>query len=353
MTTQIDRAEVPGRHLPRRVYPARLIGVGLGFLCIAGVLSASAATPGWVWVLLIFNAFVWPHIAFLWARRAADPRGQEHRNLLFDSFSGGFWAALMQFNLLPSALILTMLSMDNIALGGTRLFLRGLLGHAVGVAAGVLTVGWAPEIATGTREILFCLPFLLIYPQLVGIITFRLARRQDGEKRGLLRLSRTDVLTGLWNRAYWVERALVELGRCRRVGTSAVLVVADIDHFKSINDRFGHGAGDQVLLRLAGVLQRELRMNDLLCRYGGEEFAILLPDTGSTGALAIMERLRTTIMDLNLGPECPHPLTVSFGLAELEPSITDLAMWIEHADNALYQAKQAGRNRSVLYSRQG
>lgn len=353
MTTQIHRADVPGRGLPQRVYPARLIGVALGFLCIAGVFSASAATPGWIWVLLIVNGFVWPHVALFWARRSADPRRQEHRNLLFDSLSGGFWAALMQFNLLPSTLILSMLSMDNIALGGTRLFLRGLLAHVLGAAAGILVSGWAPAVATSVREILFCLPFLLIYPQLFGIITFRLARRLDIEKRGLLRLSRTDVLTGLWNRAYWEERAFVELGRSRRLGTSAVLVVADIDHFKTINDRFGHGAGDQVLRRLSGVLQRELRINDLLCRYGGEEFAILLPDTGSTGALAIIERLRTVIMDLNLAPDCPDRLTMSFGLAEIAPSIADLATWIERADTALYRAKQAGRNRSELYSPPG
>lgn len=197
---------------------------------------------------------------------------------------------------------------------------------------------------------MFCLPFLLIYPQLFGIITFRLACRSDIEKRGLLRLSRTDVLTSLWNRAYWEECVFVELERSRCLGTSAVLVVAGIDPFKTINDRFGHGAGDQVLRRLSGVLQRELRINDLLFRYGGEELAILLPDTCSAGALVIIERLQKIIMDLNLAPDCPDRLTMSFGRAEITPSNADLATWIERADTALYQAKQAGRNRSVRYS---
>ena len=129
-------------------------------------------------------------------------------------------------------------------------------------------------------------------------------------------------------------------------------MVADIDHFKSINDRFGHSVGDLVLRRLSGLLHRELRISDLLCRYGGEEFAILLPDTGSTGALVIVERLRTTIMDLNLAPDCPDRLTVSFGLAELGPQTRDLAAWVTAADTALYRAKQAGRNRSVVFSPQ-
>lgn len=348
MRKESQSTGAPGRGFPRRIYPARAIGVGLGFISVAGVFSSVGAPP-WAWLLLILNGFVWPHIAFLSARRAADPRRAERRNLMIDAVGGGFWVALMQFNLLPSALLLAMLSMDNIALGGMRLFLRGLLAHVAGVAAGVLLVGWAPAPVTNVREILFCLPFLLIYPQLVGIITFRLAQRLDLEKRNLLQRSRIDTLTGLSNRGYWQERALVELSRCRRQGAPAVLVLADIDHFKNINDRFGHGVGDQVLRRLSALLQRELRISDLLCRYGGEEFAMVLPDTDSTGALTIIERLRATIMGFDMEPDYPGDLTVSFGLAQLGPHIADLPAWIEAADTALYQAKQAGRNCCVVY----
>jgi diguanylate cyclase len=318
---------------------------------VAGVFS-SAGAPLWAWLLLILNGFVWPHIAFVSARHAADPSRAERRNLMIDALAGGFWVALMQFNMLPSALLLAMLSMDNMALGGTRLFLRGLLAHLGGIATGVLLVGWAPAPVTNAREILFCLPFLLIYPQLVGNITFQLAQRLDAEKRTLLQHSRIDALTGLWNRGYWQERALVELSRCRRQGTPAVLVLADIDHFKSINDRFGHGVGDEVLRRLAALLQRELRISDILCRYGGEEFAMVLPDTENAGALVIIERLRKTIMRCDLGPDYPGRVTASFGLAQSAPAIADLPAWIEAADIALYQAKQAGRNRSVVYGSQ-
>ncbi len=348
MTKENPFAGIPGRGFPRRIYPARLIGVGLGFLCVAGVFS-SAGAPWWQWLLLILNGFVWPHIAFLSARRAADPSHTERRNLMIDALGGGFWVALMQFNLLPSALLLAMLSMDNIALGGMRLFLRGLLAHLAGMVAGVLLVGWAPAPVTNMREILFCLPFLLIYPQLVGNITFQLAQRLGAEKRNLLQRSRIDTLTGLWNRGYWQERALAEQSRCRRQGTPAVLVLADIDHFKNINDRYGHGVGDQVLRRLAALLQKELRISDILCRYGGEEFAMVLPDTERAGALVIIERLRETIIECDLGPGYPGRVTVSFGLAQLAPAIADLPTWTEAADTALYQAKQAGRNRSVVY----
>jgi diguanylate cyclase len=349
MTKENHSRDAPGRGFPRRVYPARVVGVGLGFFSVAGVFFSTGA-PLWVWLLLILNGFVWPHIAFLRARRAADPSCAERHNLIIDSLTGGFWVVLMQFNLLPSALLLTMLSMDNIALGGIRLFLRGLLAHLGGVAAGILLVGLAPAPVTDMREILFCLPFLLIYPQLIGNITFQLAQRLDAEKRSLLRLSRTDALTGLWNRGYLLERALAELGRSRRQNTPAVLVLADIDHFKSINDHFGHGVGDQVLRRLSALLQQELRSSDLLCRYGGEEFAMVLPDTDSAGALVIVERLRQAIMGLDFAPDHAGQVTASFGLAQLGPQIPHLSAWIEAADAALYLAKQAGRNRSLVYA---
>lgn len=323
MTKENPSGGIPGRGFPRRVYPARVIGVGLGFISVAGVF-VSAGAPPWAWLLPILNGFVWPRIAFLSARHAADPSRAERRNLMIDALAGGFWVALMQFNMLPSALLLAMLSMDNMALGGMRLFLRGLLAHLGGIATGVLLVGWAPAPVTNAREILFCLPFLLIYPQLVGNITFQLAQRLDAEKRTLLQHSRIDALTSLWNRAYWEERALAELSRARRQGAPAVLVIADIDHFKNINDHFGHGVGDQVLRRLSALLQRELRISDFLCRYGGEEFAMVLPDTDNVGALAIIERLRETIMRCDLGPDYPGRVTVSFGLAQLGPAIADL-----------------------------
>ncbi|MBK8131773.1 MAG: diguanylate cyclase [Gammaproteobacteria bacterium] len=351
MTKENPSGGIPGRGFPRRVYPARVIGVGLGFISVAGVF-VSAGAPPWVWLLLTLNGFVWPHIAFVSARRAADPSRAERHNLMIDALAGGFWVALMQFNMLPSALLLAMLSMDNMALGGMRLFLRGLLAHLGGIAAGVLLVGWAPAPVTDVRQILFCLPFLLIYPQLVGNITYQLAQRLDAEKRGLLQRTRIDALTSLWNRAYWEERALAELSRSQRQGAPAVLVIADIDHFKNINDHFGHGVGDQVLRRLSALLHKELRISDLLCRYGGEEFAMVLPDTDNVGALAIIERLRDTVMRCDLGPDYPGRVTVSFGLAQLEPAIADLPAWIEAADTALYQAKQAGRNRSVVYGSQ-
>jgi len=337
-----------GFGVPGRVYPARVVGLGLGFFCVAGSLPGEQ-TPLWVWVALAVHGFVWPHFAYWRARRAADPRPVEHRNLLVDSIAGGFWLPWIEFNVLPSVAVLTMLSLNNIALGGWRLLLRGLGAQLAGVALGVLLAGISPPRATGMRELLFALPFLILYPLLVGNITYRLAQRLDADKRKLLNLSRIDPLTGLWNRAYWLERTGEEFSRFRRKGGAAVMVLGDVDHFKRVNDRYGHGQGDRVLRRLAALLQARLRRSDLLCRYGGEEFALLLPDTDSAGALAMVEQLRGAVLEASFAPAFPERLTMSFGLAQLTAPMADPAAWIEAADTALYQAKRSGRNRALVY----
>ncbi|GMU47523.1 MAG: hypothetical protein AMXMBFR26_23050 [Porticoccaceae bacterium] len=337
-----------GFGVPGRVYPARVVGLGLGFFCVAGSLLGGPA-PWWVWVALAVHGFAWPHFAYWRSRRAADPRPVEYRNLLVDSVAGGFWLPLMHFNVLPSVVVVTMLCLNNIALGGWRLLLRGLGVQLAGVALGALIAGVSPPRATGMRELLFSLPFLVVYPLLVGNLTYRLAQRLDTDKRKLLNLSRVDPLTGLWNRAYWLERTREEFSRYRRRGGAAVMVLGDVDHFKRINDQYGHGQGDRVLRRLAELLRARLRISDLLCRYGGEEFALLLPDTDGAGALAMVEQLRIAVQEASLSPVFPERLTMSFGLAQLDAAVADPAAWIEAADTALYQAKRSGRNRALVY----
>lgn len=341
-----------GGGIPRRVYPARVLGLGLGMCCVAGVL-AGLRPPAWVWGALIAHGLAWPHLAYWRARRARRPRRAEYANMIVDSGACGFWIPLMHFNLLPSVLVFAMLGLNSIALGGRMLLLRSLAAHVGGIALGAWVGGIQFAPATGMRELLACLPLLVLYPQLIGGIAYRLARQLDADRRRLLNLSRIDPLTGLWNRAYWFERAAIEFTRCRRHGVSGVMVLADIDHFKRVNDRYGHGAGDAVLGGIAGVLHPELRSGDLLCRYGGEEFAMVLPDTDNAGALVILERLRGIIAETDFAPVFPEALTMSFGVAEWNRALTDPPAWIEAADSALYAAKRRGRNRVVVFGVSG
>jgi len=159
----------------------------------------------------------------------------------------------------------------------------------------------------------------------------------------LARKAMIDGLTGLWNRHYLDAQMTVELTASRRTGEPLACIMADVDHFKAINDKYGHGFGDEVLRRIAAVLSEQCRPHDIVCRYGGEEFAILLPATTAADASEVAERLRHAIEDLRfLYCERPVHVTCSFGVAHLRtkvpPSILELA------DEALYSAKSSGRN---------
>ncbi|AUN94277.1 sensor domain-containing diguanylate cyclase [Pseudazoarcus pumilus] len=162
----------------------------------------------------------------------------------------------------------------------------------------------------------------------------------------LRRLATTDVLTGLANRRHFLERATQELVRVRRYVGPAAFVMLDIDHFKRINDTWGHAAGDAVLRLLAGVLVENLRETDLVGRLGGEEFGVLLPQTDLEAAQALTERLREAITEVSLELEGEVVrFSSSFGLTLLHADDEDFDAPMARADAALYAAKFAGSNR--------
>ena len=160
----------------------------------------------------------------------------------------------------------------------------------------------------------------------------------------LQRQAHTDALTGAWNRHYFMVRAREEVARCRREPRHALgVVLLDVDRFKSINDRFGHAEGDRVLVDLVRALGAVLRTQDLFSRVGGEEFAVLLPDTDLSGALRLAERLRLGAHRVSL-PDGTG-VTVSLGVTVLRASDRTIDPALSRADQALYRAKHAGRDR--------
>jgi diguanylate cyclase (GGDEF)-like protein len=163
------------------------------------------------------------------------------------------------------------------------------------------------------------------------------------------RLAITDALTGLYNRRHLDELGLREFIRARRFERPLAALMIDIDHFKRVNDSFGHAAGDQVLASLAQRLQAIVREVDILGRYGGEEFVALLPETNRESAIGVAERMRSEVERmLPVIGETEITITVSIGIAMLTPGVADLRSLVADADAALYIAKRAGRNQVAV-----
>lgn len=190
----------------------------------------------------------------------------------------------------------------------------------------------------------------------ITIIQNKLISRQNEElekkNSQLEHMVRTDMLTGLYNRMRFTEFVEIEAARIKRTGESSSLIFMDLDHFKRVNDNYGHPSGDTVLKWIAGIIKGQLRSTDILARFGGEEFAILLPDTSVEGAYKAAEKIRIAI------ERCIFPgklenlkMTASFGIAPLNnDDIDSFHSAYKKADAALYRAKQGGRNRIELFN---
>jgi diguanylate cyclase (GGDEF)-like protein len=159
-----------------------------------------------------------------------------------------------------------------------------------------------------------------------------------------------DPLTGLFNRRYMAETLEREIHRARRTGSPLALLMVDVDGFKHQNDALGHDAGDAILIELAALLQRSLRKEDIACRYGGEEFVLVLPDASLDNAARRGEQLRDAVarMRVPYKDALLGPVTVSIGVADFPEHGPDGASLLKSADTALYEAKKAGRDRVVL-----
>ena len=180
----------------------------------------------------------------------------------------------------------------------------------------------------------------------------RSAMRIRSLVRMLAQKARIDGLTGLWNRAYFDARLTQEVAEARRHDRPLSLVMCDLDRFKSLNDSYGHSFGDRVLERWASILNSG-RSGDVACRYGGEEFALILPDTDAEQAYVVVDRMRELLEAERWSEHEELRVTVSMGIADVSTISrgSDPSALVELADAALYQAKSEGRNR-VAWSRE-
>lgn len=169
------------------------------------------------------------------------------------------------------------------------------------------------------------------------------------ENRRLRELSVTDDLTGVYNRRYFYERLNEEWNLVERYGHRLSVMILDIDDFKTVNERFGHLAGDALLKEFPGVVKIGLRKGDIFTRYGGDEFAVILPHTSGQAALTAAEHIRRAMESTDFKAVKSYKFTLSVGVAEVRKETQDAYEAVRRADRALYEAKRRGKNRVLLW----
>lgn len=324
----------------RRIFWPRFSGNALTMLAFWAVLSELYPSSSYL-AWLILQPIAIPLLTVLHVKFSKNPIRAEQLNLLADGFPLGVWIVFMQFNLLPSALLITLIAMNNMAFGGPKNLLYSMLLVVSGMVVGVLIWGAEFNLGSSERVIMATLPILVYYPILMSTLLYNYSRKLRHQKKQLRHLSTLDDLSGLFNRRYWSLAAETWFEQ-NQPGTVLML---DLDHFKAINDQLGHAAGDAVLQRTGKLLRDQMRSADIVGRLGGEEFAILLPNTTSPEAMHIAERLRSKLAEETAALCQPLRCTVSIGVAERQPTDTSVERWLARADRALYAAKDQGRNR--------
>jgi diguanylate cyclase (GGDEF)-like protein len=278
------------------------------------LLRFSTRLPAWSyeWWMLLGSVIVTLSLYFNGERHGAPSAGNQVLYVWIALYAGCFFSR--------TAMILQLAAIGAL-FGGVLLLIHP---GAVGITRWLITSGMVAAAAA---------------------IVHALRLRNDELLARLSAAARTDSLTGLVNRQGFDECLTRELVRSRRVGRPISVVIADVDRFKEINDRFGHAAGDAAL-RIVGDTARRTRRNvDTVARIGGDEFAAVLPDTDAEGAFLFAERIREGVMSAQRPGDAPF--TMSFGIAESESDGLTADALTRCADAALYEAKELGRNQTV------
>ncbi|MFO6420027.1 diguanylate cyclase [Hylemonella sp. W303a] len=325
--------------------------------------------PLWLWGLLVAQFYLYPHVLYWRARRAHDQLRAEKPHLLLDCVASGAWAAGLGF---PTWLSFALFACNNInfvAYYGGQTGVPRLVG-AMGVGAAVVWFSgmhYPLNPDTGLAATVLSMVALTLYLVAFGhtghqrALAWRksnLKLREQYKKINALQArlreqAVRDPLTGLYNRRHLGEVLEPELARCRAARSSLAVVLIDVDHFKCINDTRGHAVGDMVLQSLAQLMQRHVRAQDMVFRYGGEEFLLLLPDISLETATQRAEALRTafgqTPMRVSAKDAPPLNVTLSCGVAAFPLHAEQGEALISCADQALYAAKRQGRNRTQVW----
>lgn len=364
-----DRSVNPQHALFGMLHWVRVSGCVMAFAIIAVHLSGKHYSD-LVWALLVLQFFVYPHLLRWRTRRAVNPMRTELQNFLIDAFALGLWAAALGYPLWITFAFLACMVISISLYSGLR---NATLGMALFLFAGlswIALTGQAVDLHTGwpatALSIIGVMVFLLMatstaYQRNVKLRETRKALKLSEQalqarldeihalQTKLNEQVNRDPLTGLYNRRYLDSTLTRELARCKREGQSLCLMMIDIDHFKRVNDTYGHPAGDEVLKSLSTLLSEQARTADVACRYGGEEFLMLLPSMPLGIARERAEQWRAAFAASTIVfGEFRIQATLSIGICAFPEHGSSATELIDRADRALYRAKEQGRNRVVV-----
>jgi len=243
-----------------------------------------------------------------------------------------------------------MVNMNNIGAFGGRFFAAGVMLQLI-TALIVMQFIHAPlDLYTTPLQFFLSLPTLIIYPALFGFVCYRTALNLSEHKRRLELISTRDGMTGVYNRRHWEQLLSVEYLNALRYHRNSTLLLIDIDHFKEINDTYGHDVGDKAIIAVTQYLQLTLRVSDVIGRFGGDEFAVIMSGTSPESAVAAMERVHERLENLTIDNAASLTVHISVGIAPFDTEMKDYKEWLKAADLALYKAKAEGRNRTEVYA---
>ncbi len=347
-----------------RLFVCALIGLTLG----AHLLDIGA--PAWLWALLVAQFYVYPHLLYWHARRAGNQMRAEMSHLLLDCMVSGAWVAGLGFPAWPSFILFACNNINFVVFYGGC---AGLPRLAVTMSLSMALVwfsGLHYPLHPQTSFVATLLSMVTLTLYLISLAQTgygrAMALRQSNRKlreqyqeihalqARLREQAVRDPLTGLYNRRHLSDVLGPELARCRAAHKPLAVLLIDIDHFKSVNDTWGHAAGDTVLQALARLMLRHVRTQDMVFRYGGEEFLLLLPEASLEIALERAEELRMafsqTPMRIDDQDLPPLTVTLSCGVAAFPQHADEGDALICFADRALYAAKEHGRNRTQIWA---
>jgi len=357
-------------------YRLRAISFFLVFIGLGAEMwhRGSSATT---WSLLALQFLVYPHLLYWRAMRAPEPHRVEVENLFLDSFFIGLWVAALGFPLWPSFTLWLASSLNITVSKGLKGLRFSTFAFFTGALISVAVFGFRFSPDTVWQSTAIMVVGISLYPLAIGNAaygrnqqlratreklrlgeqTLNSANQSLHEKLAEIQILQAqlkeqairDPLTGLFNRRYLAALAPSELARCERERQPLCLMMMDIDHFKHVNDTFGHQGGDEVLKALAKLLSDSVRISDVACRYGGEEFLLLLPNMPTDIALLRAEQWRAAFERMTVYADGKEiKATLSIGISCFPDDGSAVEDLTRCADVALYRAKAEGRNRAVL-----